>query len=102
MAIDIIARGLASSLLGENGKIASEKMPTLSTPEDSRFYAVGALTDPSLIEGKTTEEIILMMLFGVINPTLVDPALSIEFTNQTSYIIGRNYALEGTITFDRG
>jgi len=32
MAIDIIARGLASSLIGADGRVDATKMPTLSIP----------------------------------------------------------------------
>lgn len=103
MAIDIIARGLATSLLGSNGKIASDKMPTLEgTSGLEGFYPLGKLTDPSLIEGKTSEEILLMMLFGVVSPTLTAPSLSIELNTKTPLIIGRETQLEGALVFDRG
>jgi hypothetical protein len=79
MAIDIVARGLASSLLGTDGKIASNKRPILPTvPVNTSFYPLGQLTDPSLVAGKTAEEILLMMLFGVVNPTLVNPSITIS------------------------
>lgn len=103
MAIDIIARGLATSLLGSNGKIASDKMPTLEgTSGLEGFYPLGKLTDPSLIEGKTSEEILLMMLFGVVSPTLTAPSLSIELNTKAPLIIGRETQLEGALVFDRG
>lgn len=103
MAIDIIARGLATSLLGSNGKIASDKMPTIEGTSDLEgFYPLGKLTDPSLIEGKTTEEILLMMLFGVVSPTLTAPSLSIELSTKTPLLIGRESTLEGALVFDRG
>jgi hypothetical protein len=42
MAIDVIARGLASSLIGSDGKIDSAKMPTLGeVPSGTTFYPVG-------------------------------------------------------------
>lgn len=42
MAIDTIARGLASSIIGPDGKIESSKMPTLNeVPADATFYPVG-------------------------------------------------------------
>ena len=103
MAIDIIARGLATSLLGSNGKIASDKMPTMEGTSDlTGFFPIGKLTDPSLIEGKTAEEILLMMLFGVVSPTLTAPSLSIELSTKTPLIIGRKSILEGALVFDRG
>ena len=104
MAIDIIARGLATSLVGSDGKISSEKMPVLSGTSDlSGFTSIGKLTDPSLVEGKTAEEILLMMLYGVVSPTLTNPSLSIAF-NEDSFplVIGRESLLKGTLTFDRG
>lgn len=102
MAIDIIARGLATSLIGPDGKISSEKMPTLSTiPTGAQFYPVGALTDPSALEGKTTEAILLMMLFGIVNPILVAPTLGAEADSPTA-IAGHVTTISGTLTFNRG
>ena len=72
MAIDIIARGLATSLVGPDGKIASDKMPTLSGTEGlTGFYPLGKLTDPSLVEGKTAEEILVSQTDRV---QVLDPA----------------------------
>ena len=91
MAIDIIARGLATSLVGSDGKISSDKMPTLQgTSELTGFTSIGKLTDPSLIEGKTAEEILLMMLYGVVSPTLTEPKLSISLSEDSlPLVIGR-------------
>lgn len=104
MAIDIIARGLASSLVGSDGKIAAEKMPTLgAVPEGTLFYPLGQLTDSSLVAGKTAEEILLMMLYGIVNPTFTDPSLSIALSDENETpIIGRATVLKGALTFDRG
>ena len=104
MPIDIIARGLAASLVDENGKIASEKMPVLgAVPEGTAFYPVGQLQDASLIAGKTAEEILLMILYGVVNPTLVDPSFSVLLNAENDQlIIGRPSTLKGTLTFNRG
>lgn len=104
MAIDIIARGLASSLLGSDGKVASDKMPVLSGTSDlTGFTSIGKLTDASLVEGKTAEEILLMMLYGVVSPTLTEPSLSIAISDESlPLIIGREQALKGALTFDRG
>lgn len=104
MAIDIIARGLASSLVDSNGKIATDKMPVLQgTSELSGFTSIGKLTDPSLIEGKTAEEILLMMLYGIVSPTLTNPSFNILLSEENAQpIIGRQTALKGTLTFDRG
>ena len=104
MAIDIIARGLATSLIGSDGKISADKMPILSgTSELSGFTSIGKLTDASLIEGKTAEEILMMMLYGVVSPTLTEPGLSIALSADTlPLIIGHPSLLKGTLTFDRG
>lgn len=103
MAMDIIARGLATSLVGSDGKIASDKMPIISGTEGlTGFFPVGKLTDPSLVEGKTAEEILLMMLFGVVSPTLTAPSLSIELSTETPLIIGRLSKIQGALKFDRG
>lgn len=104
MAIDIIARGLATSLVGSDGKIAAEKMPTLSTvPEGTLFYPVGQLNDSSQVAGKTAEEILLMMLYGIVSPTLTEPSLSIALSAENEMpIIGRPSVLKGALTFSRG
>lgn len=103
MAIDIIARGLASSLLGQDGKISSDKLPTIgAVPTGTQFYPVGALTNPALIEGKSIEEILLMMLYGVVNPTLTNPSFSVELTSDSIVIVGKPTAITGIMKFDRG
>lgn len=104
MAIDIIARGLATSLIGSDGKIDSAKMPTVQGTEGLEgFTSIGKLTDPSLIEGKTVEEILLMMLYGIVTPTLTEPKLSIALSDENAaLIIGRPSNLKGALTFDRG
>lgn len=104
MAIDIIARGLTASLIGSDGKIASSKMPTLKGTSDlTGFYPLGKLTDPTLVEGRTVEELLMMMLYGVVNPTFTEPTLSIAISEESlPLIIGRPTVLKGTLTFDRG
>ena len=103
MAIDIIARGLATSLIGPNGKISSDKMPTFgATPEGTTFYPIGALTDPSLLEGKTADEILLMILFGTVNPTFTNPSFKASLNTSTTIYAGRKQILTGTLTFNRG
>ena len=104
MAIDVIARGLASSLIGSDGKIESSKMPTLNAvPEGTTFYPVGQLSNPALVAGKTAEEILLMMLYGIVSSTLTDPSLSVALSDEnTQLIIGRPAALKGTLSFNRG
>ena len=102
MAIDIVARGLATQLIGPDGKISTKKMPTLNgTSGLSGFTSIGKLTDPAMVEGKTSEEILLMMLYGVINPTLTAPSLDIAL-NDIQLIVGRESVIEGALTFDRG
>ena len=102
MAIDIVARGLATQLVGPDGKISTKKMPTLNgTSGLSGFTSIGKLTDPAMVEGKTSEEILLMMLYGVINPTLTAPSLDIAL-NDVQLIVGRESVIEGALTFDRG
>ena len=104
MAIDIIARGLATSLLGPDGRVSSAKMPVFEGTNDLQgFSPIGKLTDPSLIEGRTAEEILLMILYGVVNPTLIDPRLTISISEDTlPLIIGRKSVLRGILRFDRG
>lgn len=103
MAIDIIARGLATSLIDSNGKILSDKMPVFTDVDTASFTPVGNLTDASQIEGKTAEEVLLTILFGIVNPTLSDPSVKAAFSaDMNQPIIGRETTLKGTITFDRG
>lgn len=104
MAIDIIARGLATSLLGSDGRIASEKLPVMpAAPTDSTFFPIGGITDAASIEGKTIEEILLMMLYGVVSPTLTDPSLSIVMSeDNATLIIGHESTINGSLIFNRG
>lgn len=104
MAIDIIARGLATSLLGSDGKLASDKLPTMAAvPEGTTFYPVGAITDASLLEGKTADEILLMMLYGIVNPVLTAPSVSIVLDEEiTTLTAGRATEVSGELVFDRG
>lgn len=104
MAIDIVARGLATQLIDENGKVAADKMPVFEgTSTLEGFTSIGKLTDPTLVEGKTAEEILLMMLYGVVNPTFIDPSLSIALNDENEVlIIGRESTLNGTLSFDQG
>ena len=104
MAIDIIARGLATSLVDENGKIAANKMPIIEgTSGLTGFFPVGKLTDASMVEGKTAEELLLMMLFGIVNPALEAPAFSAAFSADNEQpVIGRPTVLKGALTFNRG
>ena len=103
MAIDIIARGLATSLIGSDGKISSDKLPTMEAITDtSKFTPIGGLTDPSLIEGRTAEEILLTMLFGIVNPTFTNPSFSVSIDGETTAIAGKTTTISGSLIFDRG
>jgi hypothetical protein len=103
MAIDIIARGLATSLLGSDGRVSSDKMPVISGVLGTEgFTPIGNLTDPSQIEGKTVEEILLMMLFGAVNPTFTSPDLTIELASEATAIVGRQTSISGKLIFNRG
>lgn len=103
MAIDIVARGLAASLIGQDGKISSEKMPTLgAVPEGTAFYPVGALNDASMVAGKSAEEILLLMLYGVVTPDLIAPSFHVELTSSETVIAGEKSVVTGRLKFDRG
>lgn len=103
MAIDIIARGLATSLIGSDGKIASDKLPVFGeVTSTAGFIPIGGVTDPSQITGKTAEEVVLMMLFGIVTPTLTMPSLSIKLSSSATVIAGRETEISGVIHFDRG
>lgn len=103
MAIDIIARGLATSLLDSSGKISSDKLPTIgAAPDGATFHPIGGITDSAAIEGKTAEEILLMMLYGVTNPTLIPPSLLVQINNSLPLVAGENVEIVGTLKFNRG
>lgn len=100
MAIDIIARGLALSLLNDDGKFASDLMPGL-TESGTTQYTVGGISKGASLEGKTLEEILLLMLFGVITPALTNPTITVT----SAPVIGvanRELEISGNIKFDRG
>lgn len=103
MAIDLIARGLAASLIGLDGKIASDKLPVFGEVTDTAgFIPIGGVTDPSLLEGKTAEEVVLMMLFSVVTPTLTSPSLSLDLSSSATVIAGQENIISGTLRFNRG
>lgn len=104
MAIDIIARGLASSILNDKGQIDAGKMPTLNTPtgENIQFNPVGGLVDQSWIEGRTAEEILMAILFGLVNPVLIDPSFEIELTSKSAMIANQEGVIEGKLLFNQG
>lgn len=104
MAIDIIARGLASSILNDKGQIDAGKMPTLNTPtgENIQFNPVGGLVDQSWIEGRTAEEILMAILFGLVNPILIDPSFEIELTSKSTMIANQEGVIEGKLLFNQG
>lgn len=103
MAIDNIARGLAASLIGSDGKIASDKLPVMGeAPNGAQFYPMGALTDSSQVAGKTAEELLMMMLFGIVNPTLTNPSFNAKLSTSAPFYAGRNQTIQGTMTFNRG
>jgi hypothetical protein len=55
------------------------------------------------VAGKTAEEILLMMLYGIVSPTLTNPHLSIALNDDNeTLIIGRPTLLKGALSFDRG
>lgn len=104
MAIDIIARGLATSLIGSDGKIDSSKMPILQVPTGSEagFIPIGNLTSVEQIEGKTAEEILMLMLFGIMQPTITEPKFSIKLNTIQNVIAYTEQIIKGTLVFDQG
>jgi hypothetical protein len=56
-----------------------------------------------LVEGKTAEEILMMMLYGVITPKLTDPSFSVSLNEDNEpLIIGRESSIKGVLRFNRG
>lgn len=104
MAIDIVARGLVTSLLNKDGQIDSSKMPIINTPtgDNVNFIPIGGLTNPTWVNGRTTEELLLAILFGLVNPTLTDPSFHIEIKSKTSLIAGQEQLIEGQLFFNKG
>lgn len=103
MAIDTIARGLATSIYGSDGRIAANKMPKVEIADTTGFTSIGKLTDPSLVAGKTSEEILLMMLFGIVTPALKAPSVRLVLNEEISYlIVGEKKTINGVVQFDRG
>lgn len=104
MAIDIVARGLALSMLGADGKVSADKMPTLKIPsgEGVDFTPVGALTDVNWIKGRTTEEVLYAILFGLVNPILTEPSFNIELTSSNIITAFEPTIIEGMLHFNRG
>lgn len=103
MAIDIIARGLAASLVDKNGKIANDKLPTLDVNGLSGFFPIGKLTSIEDLQGKTAEEVLLTMFFGITNPTFTNPTLQIVCDESNKVLIaGKENIISGNLVFNRG
>ena len=104
MAIDIVARGLVTSLLNKDGQIDSSKMPIINTPtgDNVNFIPIGGLTNPTWVNGRTTEELLLAILFGLVNPVLTDPSFHIEIKSKTFLIVGQEQLIEGQLFFNKG
>ena len=101
MATDIIARGLAARLTGgPNGTISEKFLPKFSI-EGPTTYAVGGIPKGTVLKDFTYEQILSMMLYGIIEPTLTAPSFSVT-TNHVNAIIGENAIIGGTAMFNRG
>ena len=103
MAIDIIARGLATSLIGADGKLDAAKMPIVSAPTGvTTFFPVGGLTSIEQIQGKTAEEILIAMLFGMLQPTIIEPSYRATLTSSLYVPAYMEQEVTGTLIFDAG
>lgn len=103
MAIDTIARGLATSIYGPDGRVAASKMPKVEIADTTGFTSIGKLTDPNLVAGKTAEEILLMMLFGIVTPALTAPSARLILTEEIPYlVVGEKKTINGVVEFNRG
>lgn len=100
MAIDNIARGLALSLLNNDGKFSADLMPPIEIKGKTQF-TVGGLASGTSLEGKTIEEVLLMILFGVSDPTLTDPSLIVR-GGPALGVAGQAFNVTGQIEFNRG
>lgn len=101
MAVDNIARGLAARLTsGPNGTIPDKFLPKFPV-EGGTTYPVGGIAAGTDLNGLTYEQIFSMMLYGIVNPTLTAPFLSVT-TNQVNAIIGVTPDITGTAIFNRG
>lgn len=104
MAIDIIARGMAGSLLDENGKLKGSKLPTLPSSETGAAYTLGGIPVGADLNGMTIEEILTLMLFGVVNPTFTEPSFKVTVDDNAMLIgsVGQSAHITGAMAFDRG
>ena len=101
MATDMIARGLAARLTsGPNGTIPDKFMPVFPV-EGGTTYAVGGIAAGTELNGLTYEQILSMMLYGIVNPTFTAPSLNVT-TDHVNAIIGGAADITGTAMFDRG
>ncbi len=101
MATDIIARGLAARLTsGPNGTIPDKFLPTFPV-EGGTAYAVGGIPVGTELNGFTYEQVLSMMLYGIVNPTLTEPSFNVV-ASQINAIIGSTTEITGTAIFNRG
>lgn len=78
MAIDTIARGMVGSLLDQNGRLKGSKLPTLPSSESGSAYSIGGIPVGADLNNMTIEEILTLMLFGVVNPTFTEPGFKVS------------------------
>lgn len=89
------------AIAGLGKDIESLELDMVCNITDETSVTVGKLEAGSTVNGCTLKQIITMMLFGVTNPELIDPSITIELDNSKG-LMGEAFSATATVTFDRG
>lgn len=96
---DIALNGVAIDTLSKD--VESLELDLVCNITDATAATVGKLEAGSTVNGCTLKQIITMMLFGVTNPELIDPSVTVELDNSKG-VMGQSFSATATVTFDRG
>ena len=103
MAVDIIARALASKALQNGGGGGSGCDCQPFDTDGATVYEVGGIPAGTVLKGKTWQQILTLMLYGeeATYPTLTPPSFRVEMDEKYG-TIGASVVISGTAYFDRG
>lgn len=96
---DIIARAMAGRLTNKEGNLDTSKI--IFNTDKTTAYSIGGIPQGYSLQGKTYEEILTLLLMGVMEPELTSPTLTV-ILNKTAGTPGKAFQTQGTMIFNRG
>lgn len=101
MSVDIIARALAAKALQGGTPGGGGSTSDVFEVSEPTTVAVGNIPVGAVLEGKTWQQILTMMLYGDVYPVLTAPSLTVTLDQHYGQI-GETVTITGVATFDRG